>query len=482
MNILLVNPPPPPSQRVSRGLMGGFGMVVGEGLCYPPLDLMYVAAVLERDGHRVRIVDAEASGVSAEAIVSDLSVTGPSGPVNGASLPAVVGLATSSATIELDLVLADDIKQALPEAIVFITGSQGSKIPDMSMNTSRVDAVVRGEPELTVAELVAELAAGRDPLAVDGLSVRRGDEISHNPDRPLLKGDELDALPFPARNLLPIEMYRIPTMAGPIQTVASSRGCPINCTYCGYVVAQGIPWRGRSAENVFAEMRDIVERHGVHDVVFRDPLFAGNRERLLELCGLLREAGLDLRWQCETAIKTLDDELLGAMAEAGCVSVSFGAESGNELLQKKYSRGKVKTHEHAKTVVDSARKHGIATRGFFMIGFPEETPAMARETMDFAVYLDPDTVQFTAVTPYPDTKLYKEAKGDAEFDFSKFTGTTPVGVAKLMTSKQVSSAIREAYRRFYMRPKRVLREFRRPQLLLQRFRRYVGLLDSAHQS
>jgi radical SAM superfamily enzyme YgiQ (UPF0313 family) len=478
MDVLLINPPPPPSQRVSRGLMGGFGMVVGEGLCYPPLDLMYVAATLERDGHRVRIVDAEATGVTIDDILADLRV--PAG--NDGVAPTVVGLATSSATIELDLGLADRIKDALPDSIVFITGSQGSKVPEMAMHGSKVDAIVRGEPELTVAEMVSERVAGRDGLAVAGLSVRRGDEIVHNEDRPLLKGDALDALPFPARHLLPIELYRIPTMSGPIQTVASSRGCPINCTYCGYVVAQGIPWRGRSAQNVFEEMRDIVETHGVHDVVFRDPLFAGNRERLLELCGLLSQAGLDLRWQCETAIKTLDDELLGAMAAAGCVSVSFGAESGNEGLQKKYSRGKVKTHEHAKTVVDSARRHGIATRGFFMIGFPEETQEMAKETMDFAVYLDPDTVQFTAVTPYPDTKLYKEAKGDEEFDFSKFTGTTPVGVAKEMSSDQVSAAIRQAYRQFYMRPRRVLREFKRPQLLWQRFRRYIGLLDSAHQS
>jgi len=397
-------------------------------------------------------------------------------------MPAVVGLATSSATIVLDLELADSIKQALPEALVFITGSQGSKVPEMAMNGSRVDAVLRGEPELTVAEMLQEMTEGRDPLAVAGLSVRRGEEIIHNEDRPMLKGDALDALPFPARHLLPIDPYRIPTMAGPIQTVAASRGCPINCTYCGYVVAQGIPWRGRSAQNILDELREIVQKLDVHDVVFRDPLFAGSRERLLELCDLLREAQLDLRWQCETAIKTLDDEVLAAMASAGCVSVSFGAESGNEMLQKKYSRGKVKTHEHAKAVVDSARRHGIATRGFFMIGFPEETVEMARETMDFAVYLDPDTVQFTVVTPYPDTKLYKEARGDEEFDFSKFTGTTPVGVAKAMSGDEVSASIRQAYRRFYMRPSRILNELRRPQLLLQRFRRYMGLLSSAGDS
>jgi len=474
MDVLLINPPPPPAQRVSRGLMGGFGMIVGQGLCYPPLDLLYVAAILERDGHRVRIVDAEASGQTPEQVLSQL----------GEPPPAVVGLATSSATIQLDLQLVDRIKERAPRAVTFITGSQGSKVPDMAMHGSRVDAVVRGEPEHTVAEMLRELSAGRDPLAVAGLTVRRGDAVAHNPDRPLLKGPELDALPFPARHLLPVEPYRIPTMEGPVQTVAASRGCPINCTYCGYVVAQGIPWRGRSAASVLAECREIVERFGVRNVVFRDPLFAGSRERTLELCALLEQARLPLRWQCETAIKTLDEELLTAMGRAGCMSVSFGVESGNEELQKKYSRGKIKSWEHAKVVVDTCRRLGIATRGFFMIGFPEETPVQAQQTMDLAVYLDPDSVQFTAVTPYPDTKLYKESRAGREddFDFSKFSGTTPVGVAQAMSDAQVSDNIRRAYRRFYMRPRRLLRELRRPQLLLQRFRRYVGLVQGSAET
>ncbi|MCB9897147.1 MAG: radical SAM protein [Planctomycetes bacterium] len=472
MQILLVNPPPPPRQRVSRGLMGGFGMVVGEGLCYPPLDLMYVAAMLRRDGHEVTLVDGEAHGLSPDDVLEAL----------GRTPPPLVGLATSSATIQLDLDLVDRIKERAPDTLVFITGSQGSKVPDLAMLNSKVDAVVRGEPELTVAAMVEELARGGDALGVQGLSARRGDEIVHNPDRPLLKGDALDALPFPSRDLLPRDDYRIPTMQGPIQTVQSSRGCPINCTYCGYVVAQGVAWRGRSAQNVFAELKEIVEAHGVTNVVFRDPLFAYDRERVLELSAMLEQSGLGLRWQCETAIKTMDDELLAAMARAGCVSVSFGIESGNAELQKKYSRGKIKSREHAREVIDACRRHGIATRGFFMIGFPEETPEMAQETMDLAVYLNPDTVQFTAVTPYPDTKLYKESRGEEEFDFSKFSGTTPVGVARAMTSDQVSDAIRAAYRRFYMRPARIVRELRRPQLLLQRFRRYLGLLATADEA
>src|SRR5882672_1149725 len=112
MDVLLVNPPPPPAQRVSRGLMGGFGMVVGEGLCYPPLDLLYVAALLQRDGHAVRVLDAEATGLTPDDVLARL----------GSPPPALVGLATSSATIELDLHLIDRIKERLPATVTFITG------------------------------------------------------------------------------------------------------------------------------------------------------------------------------------------------------------------------------------------------------------------------------------------------------------------------------------------------------------------------
>lgn len=444
-------------------------MVVGEGLCYPPLDLMYMGAILEQNGHSVRIIDGEALDLTPEAVLEEVK----------APFPTLIGLATSSTTLELDLALVDRLKGQAKDAIVFITGSQGSKVPDLALEQSTVDAVIRGEPEITALEMAQAIEKGGDPLAVNGLSIRRNGVFEHNEDRPMLEGDALDALPFPSRHLTATELYGIPTMDGPMQTVQSSRGCPINCTYCGYVVAQGIPWRGRSAQNVFDELVEIVNTHGVHNVVFRDPLFACRKDRVKELCSMIEEANLDVKWQCETAIKTLDEDTIAAMSRGGCVSISFGIESGNEEMQQKYSRGKIKSHEHAKDVVDACKRYGIATRGFFMIGFPEETPVMAEETIRLAVYLNADTVQFTAVTPYPDTKLYNDSKGDSEFDFSRFTGTTPVGVAQAMTGEQVSKAIRRGYRRFYIRPSRVLRELRRPQLLFQRIRRYVGLVGEA---
>ncbi len=445
-------------------------MIVGEGLCYPPIDLLYVGALLERDGHQVSVIDAEATSMPPEQVMEQLG-----------DRPAdLVLMATSSATIELDLQLADRIKARLPRSFVFITGSQGSKVPDMALHNSTIDAVVRGEPELTVRDAVAALARGEDPLQVPGLSVQRDGALLHNPERSPLQGESLDDLPVPARGLVDGAPYRIPTMEGPITTVVSSRGCPINCTYCGYVVAQGVSWRGRSARNVFDELQHVVDL-GIRNVVFRDPLFAHDRQRVVDLCTLMVEADLGLKWQCETAIKTVDAELLELMSRAGCMSISFGVESGNEVLQRKYSRGKIKDHAHAKAVIDACRRYGIGTRCFFMIGFPEETPDMVRQTIDLAVYLNPDTVQFTAVTPYPDTKLYDESmadRGGRDFDYSKFSGLTPVGVAKAMSADEVLRNIRRAYRRFYLRPSRIWREVKRPQLLLQRMRRYVGLMQT----
>jgi hypothetical protein len=266
MDALLINPPPPPAQRVSRGLMGGFGMVVGEGLCYPPLDLLYVAAILERDGHGVRIVDAEATGMSPEDVLAKLHP-------EGRPAPALVGLTTSSATLALDLALADRIKDLLPRAIVFVTGSQGSKVPDLAMHNSRVDAVVRGEPELSVAAMAAALATGVDPLAAPGLSVRRGESITHNPDRPLLKGPELDALPFPARHLLPVEPYRIPTMEGPIRPWPPAAAARSTAPTAATSWPRASPGAGARRRTWSTSCARSSSSTGVRNVVFRDPLF-----------------------------------------------------------------------------------------------------------------------------------------------------------------------------------------------------------------
>jgi radical SAM superfamily enzyme YgiQ (UPF0313 family) len=271
------------------------------------------------------------------------------------------------------------------------------------------------------------------------------------------------------------ELYRFPGIDGPITTVKSSRGCPLDCSFCGYTLAQGLRFRFRSPENVLRELEDIVRVHGVHHVVFRDPIFTTRKDRVHAICDGILERKLDLKWQCETAVKVLDRPLLEKMAKAGCVHISLGVESGNELIQRKHCGSKLLDHEQAVQVFADARELGIETRAFCMIGFHEETPAMVEDTLRLVERCDPDQVQFCAVTAYPGTPLYKLLKGERDFDYATMTGFKALEGNEHMSAAEIEAKIREAYRRFYRRPRRLVRELRHPLRLAGKVVRYFTL-------
>jgi radical SAM superfamily enzyme YgiQ (UPF0313 family) len=267
-------------------------------------------------------------------------------------------------------------------------------------------------------------------------------------------------------------------MAGPVTTVKSSRGCALDCAFCGYTLAQGLRFRMRGAENVAAELDEIRNKHGVRNVVFRDPIFSMRKDRVAEICDRILERKLDIRWQCETAVMWLDRPLLEKMARAGCVHISFGVESADPEIQKKYCGNKLRNHDAAQKVFDACREFGIETRAFCMIGFPGETEAQVNSTIDLALRLDPDQVQFCTVTPYPGTPLYKEIYGSAPIEYSKLNGHFVNHINPVMSPAEVEVKIKEAYRRFYLRPHRIARELRHPLRLANKVARYVNLFKA----
>jgi radical SAM superfamily enzyme YgiQ (UPF0313 family) len=462
MKVVLVNPPSPAELRVSRGLMGGFGMAVNPGLLYPPIELAHVAAVLIEEGFEVAIVDADALGVTAEGAFEAVR----------AERPDLVGLDSSSTSLEGDLLLARRLRGELGVPVA-VLGSQVTYAPDevfAQTDGAAIDCIVRGEPEYTVRELAQRAAERRTFEGVEGITWRNGDgERVQEPDRE--KIHPLDALPLPARGLLDNRAYRFPGLDGPVTTVKSSRGCPLDCSFCGYTLAQGLRFRFRSPENVVAELVDLQRVHGLRHVVFRDPIFTVRKDRVHAICEGIRREGLDLRWQCETAVKVLDRELLESMAAAGCWHVSLGVESGNEQIQRLHCGAKLLDHDLAERVFRDCREVGIETRAFCMIGFPEETPAMVEETIALAQRLDPDQVQFCAVTAYPGTKLHQMLRGEREFDYATMTGFRAMEGNEHMSALEIERKIREAYRRFYLRPSRLARELRHPRALLRRVSR-----------
>lgn len=463
MKVVLLNPPSPPEFRVSRGLMGGFGMAVNPGLLYPPIELAHVASVLEAEGHEVAIQDCDPFGLGPREALAAVV----------AAKPDLVCLDSSSTSLDQDLALARSIRAAL-KVPVAILGSQVTFTPGEIFADDNVDAVVRGEPEYTVRDLVRRVAARQGFEGVEGISWRRPDgEIVHEPEREKIK--DLDSLPLPARHLLDNQVYRFPGIEGAITTVKSSRGCPLDCSFCGYTLAQGLRFRFRSPEHVLRELIDLARNHGVRHVVFRDPIFTTRKDRVHAICdGILREK-LDLEWQCETAVKVLDKPLLEKMAAAGCKHISMGVESGNAEIQKKHCGSKLLDHDQAAAVFDACREVGIETRAFCMIGFPEETPAMVEETLRLVERCDPDQVQFCAVTAYPGTPLYQMLRGERDFDYATMTGFQALEGNEHMSAAQIEAKIREAYRRFYRRPKRLVRELRHPARLAGRVLRYFTL-------
>lgn len=469
MKIVLVNPPSPPEFRVSRGLMGGFGMAVNPGLLYPPIELAHVASVLIEAGHEVVIHDSDAQGLDVAG--AKLAIL--------AERPQLVCVDSSSTSLDQDLALCRGVRQALSIPVA-ILGSQVTYTPGEIFQNDSVDVVVRGEPEYTVRELAERISQGRNLEGVAGTSWRKATgEVVHEAEREKIA--DLDALPLPARQLLDNQRYRFPGIEGAVTTVKSSRGCPLNCSFCGYTLAQGLRFRFRSPEHVVRELVDLYRNHGLTQVVFRDPIFTTRKDRVMAICdGILREK-LPLKWQCETAVKTLDPELIARMAQAGCTHISLGVESGNVEIQKKHCGSKLLDGrkeldlERCVEVFDACRRHGIETRAFCMVGFPEETPAMVEDTFRLVERLDPDQVQFCAVTAYPGTPLYKLLNGSREFDYASMTGFQALEGNEHMSAEEIQDKIREGYRRFYRRPRRLLREMRSPLRFAGRVLRYLTL-------
>jgi len=446
MKILLLNPPTFSGQRLSRGLMGGFGMRVGRPLVYPPLQLASVAAVLERDAHEVDLHDAEALDHDVEKTRRRISDLGPD----------VVVMPCSQDEFGAELGLARDLRRE-HELRVCLIGPMASAHHEQAITGDAADWVVLGEPEEAVPTLLAEVEGGGWPSG-PGIAYRHDGRAAVNAGRNRV--EDLNALPDPARHLLTPGRYRFPDDQRPMTTIRASRGCPIGCPFCAYAVTEGSRMRYRDPARIVGEMEHEYHERGTSLFIFRDPIFTLDRRRVLELCRRLEALALPIEWICETALRFLDDELIAAMRAAGCRALSFGVESANEKLQEKYARNKIGSLDHALEVVASCCRHGIETRAFFMLGFPEETAAMRQETIRFACRLDPHTVQFVPVTLYEGTDLYDEMNGSGRHD--------------VVVRPEVRRSIWSAYLRFYGRPRRLAANLGSP---LELVRKAVRLLS-----
>ncbi|MBL8896103.1 MAG: radical SAM protein [Planctomycetes bacterium] len=455
--LLLLVPRAREGPAVARDLMGGFGMEVDPALRYPPTRTALLAALARERGRSVQIADETVSGEA------------PARDPQGAPWDAVIA---QIAWVDWEREVARARELAGEAPLVLWGGIARTRALELARAAPRAVLLIDEEESALCAWLDAD--GDRAPIdAPPPAGCARLDargELASGAALPPWR--ELSTLPLPARDLLPNASYRLPDVPGPVATTALSRGCPIDCAFCAYVAMEGKQLRHRELAHVLRELEQIAAL-GIPRVVFRDPLFGAPRERTLALCRALAERRLPLRWQCETAPKVLDEERVAWMARAGCEHISFGIETASRRLQKAFCGDKLPDPELARSALRWCRAHGIATRGFFQLGFPGETREEMRATAELARGLDLQSAQFCAATPYPGTSL-AAALASNEPLIARDARHAPRGNG-VLSAAEIDAEIRRAYRRFYSRPGRLWRELLRPARLLRRFARWRAL-------
>ena len=432
------------SQRISN---------VAQTTVGPPLGLAYMASVLEQRGFDVAILDANALGLSDQETVDAVVER----------KPHVAGFTAVTPTVDQCGRLAAEVRRRQPSCLTVLGGIHASALPEETLRRlPGVDLIVRGEADTRFARILDALQQGADPADIAGLTYR-GDHGEPVSTPPSTEYEDLDALPFPARHLLPMERYVSPDGHG-FSTILGARGCPGRCLYCSVNQLFGGRLRNRAPELVAQEMDETNRRFATRTFGFLDDTFTTNRRWVERLCRAMEQAGLPgrVRWFCLTRVDRVDPELLAMMKAAGCFKVELGIESGDQQVLDSLGKG-TRTHQ----VLDAfrwAREAGMETMAFVMLFSPDETPGSLRNTWRLVFEADPDLLQASFCTPYPgtDMALRCERRGIAvDPDWSRYIFLTdPVMDHPIFSRCEMLGWQRRLLRAFYLRPRIALRLLR----------------------
>lgn len=436
----------------------------------PQLGIAYLGAVSETRGDQVVVYDGDVEDSPLASVLREYE-------------PQLVGITANTTQIKGAWRDAGIVKDWRDIPVV-LGGPHPSVLPQESLEQGGVDFVVRGEGEETWRVLSGVLARHWNPQVpfrnpectlwdreespltrVEGLSYRTPDgETNHNQDRSPVT--DLSELPRPAYHLLSMERYTNlqPTLdhvRGLSLPIMTSRGCPYRCSYCAQILERR--WRMRSPEDVVREWQWLVEDLGAAEIGVLDDSFNIDRQRVLDICDLLIEKKLtDVPWIMINGVRAnlVDEELLARMKAAGCIRTAFGVESGNqEILDSVIHKGL--TMDQVRRAFDAARAVGMQTIGFFIVGMPGETEETIDETIDFACELNPVVANFSIATPFPGTEMHRTVLQKGRLlvedydDYVFFEGKARFEMDGLPTDL-VERKWKEAHRRFYLRPGRVL--------------------------
>jgi len=418
VDIMLVNPPTPDGELWIR-TQHRVGRRTRENMVWPQVSLAQMAALLH-PVYKVKVVDCNAERMSWPEFTKMLDKYQPKYYLTQVTAP----------TLENDMYGCFLAHARGAKTIAF--GTHVTPIPVETMRPyPSLDFILVGEPDLTIRDLLDHLEGRiderspeitamlekQDPAyeialnedgsvnlrGIKGIAWRNKDEIMLNFPRPFVA--DLDDMPIPMHELLPLQSYRMPYIKGPFTFIVTSRGCPAGCTYCIKHVSYQYSTRIRSPKLIMEELW-VLKKLGLNNIHMYADLFTVNRDQVIELCKLMIEENIQIKWTCNSRVDFVDEEMLTLMGKAGCRLISWGIESGNEAILKHARKGA--DPAKAQRALRWAKNAGIMNWGYFIIGLPGETEETIRETIDFAKKLPLDIALFHVAAPYPGTPFFFE--------------------------------------------------------------------------
>lgn len=460
MKVLLLIPPIDLHSRMGRLKQAGAVM--------PGLGVLYIAGVLERNGFNTTVIDAEGLGLDLDQTIRRIL----------AETPDLLGVTATTLSIYQAAAVAERVKSGQKRIRVVIGGPHATALPHDTMElSSAIDACVLGEGENAFIRIAENIRDGREmDEGLDGIIFRKEKKLIHRSR--ILYMDDPDNLPFPAWHLLEgfPAIYRPPFHSYrrlPVANIITTRGCPHVCSFCDRSVF-GKKVRSHSVGYVIEMIRKLVRDFGIREISIKDDMFVLSQERVYGICRGLQKAKLDITWSCNARVSTINDALLREMKSAGCWMISYGIESGSKDMLRKMMKGISRSQiEKALTLT---RKNGIVSKGFFMIGIPEETVDTLNQTADYIKRLPLDEINVNLFTPFPGSQLYKEVLEEGFVpDFRRMNMVDAVYVPPGLSKGTLRGYQKKIIFSFYLNPRKLSLIFRRSLTDMCEFRRLLRM-------
>lgn len=420
----------------------------------PPVTHLWLAAILEQDGHQVDIVDALTEGMDIAAVVEHLKE----------EKPDLVGFTVFTSAFHDVLYAAELIKREMPDVLTAVGGYHVNSIPD-DFQKDYIDLVFIGETEFSFLELANRFDAGNPSREnLPGLMYVDAETGVWKKNEPAAFRQEFDDQPLLPYDKILHHKYNtwwttIDHRKHKYMATVTGRGCPMGCSFCDITKTEGAKYRAMSPERVLKELEHM-QSLGITHVEFRDPFFTANTKRLMEIAHGMIDRGIKIEWGCSSTIKKIQGrEQLRILYQAGCRFLFYGVESGSpEILY----REKRVTPERVMEVVRMTRQEKIQAHCSFIFGLEGETPETLEQTLDLSIRLNPSSASYSIAIPYPGTAQYNsyKAKGYLTTEDWRYYGTEePVFETPDLSKEVLTEMLDRAHRKFYFRPRYVLQRF-----------------------